>query len=51
MSTMTYPDVAKLPDSDKVLVLSAAPGVADVLATAFARMSAVDRLAEELHAT
>ncbi len=49
MSTMVYPEVAELPDSDKVLVLSAAPGVADRLATAFPRASAVDRLAGELH--
>ena len=39
---LVCPDVVELPDSDKVLVQSAAPGVADRLATAFPR--AVDRV-------
>ena len=37
-------DVVELPDSDNVPVQSAAPCVADRLATAFPRASAVDRL-------
>lgn len=48
MSTMVYPEVAELPDSDKVLVLSAAPGVEGRVAAAFPCASAVDRLAGEL---
>ena len=39
---LVCPDVVELPDSEKVPVQSAAPGVADRLATAFPR--AVDRL-------
>jgi hypothetical protein len=38
------PGVVELPDSDKVLVQSATPGVADRVATAFPRASAIDRL-------
>jgi uncharacterized cupin superfamily protein len=48
ISTMVYPDIAEMPDSDKVLVLSAPPGVDGRLFAAFPRQAAVDRLAGEL---
>lgn len=48
ISTMVYPEVAELPDSDKVLVISHPPGTADRLATAFPRSAEVDRLDGEL---
>lgn len=48
ISTMIYPEVAELPDSDKVLAQSAAPGTPDRLALAFPREAKVDRLADEV---
>lgn len=48
ISTMVYPEIAEQPDSDKILVHSAAPGTADRLALAFPRDAQVDRLAGEL---
>jgi hypothetical protein len=42
---LVCPDVVELPDSEKVPVQSAAPGVVDRLATAFPR--AVDRFERE----
>jgi uncharacterized cupin superfamily protein len=50
ISTMVYPEVAELPDSDKVLVISHPPGIDDRLAGAFPRSAEVDRLAGELTA-
>jgi uncharacterized cupin superfamily protein len=47
VSTMVYPEVAELPDSDKVLVHSAPPGTPDRLALAFPREAQVDRLSGE----
>jgi uncharacterized cupin superfamily protein len=47
VSTMNYPDVAELPDSEKILVMSAPPGAADRLFSAFPRAAEVDRLAGE----
>jgi hypothetical protein len=41
---LVSPDVVEQRDSDNVPVQSAAPGVADRLAIAFPRASAVDRL-------
>lgn len=48
LSTMIYPDVAELLDSDKVMVMSAPPGAVGRMAAAFQRTSAVDRLAGEI---
>lgn len=48
VSTMAYPDLVEMPDSDKVLVLSAPPGTADRLFGAFPRAAMVDRLHGEL---
>lgn len=50
VSTMVYPEVAELPDSDKVLVISHPPGAANRLAGAFPRSAEVDRLEGELEA-
>lgn len=50
VSTMAYPDVVEMPDSDKVLVLSAPPGTPERLFGAFPRASMVDRLHGELTA-
>jgi uncharacterized cupin superfamily protein len=48
VSTMVYPDIAEMPDSDKVLVLGAPPGAPDRLFGAFPRDAMVDRLHGEL---
>ena len=48
ISTMVYPEVAELPDSDKVLVLSHPPGTSNRIAAAFPRGAEVDRLHGEL---
>jgi|SRR5215207_4190938 len=48
ISTMVYPDVAEMPDSDKVLVISHPPEVAERLFGAFPRSAQVDRLEGEL---
>ena len=48
VSTMRYPEVAELPDSDKVLVLTAGPATDQRLVAAFPKRSAVDRLTGEL---
>lgn len=48
VSTMSYPDVVEMPDSDKVLVLSDPPGTDDRLFGAFPRAAMVDRLHGEL---
>jgi hypothetical protein len=48
VSTMVYPEVAELPDSDKVLVISHPPGTADRLSGAFPRSAEVDRLEGEV---
>jgi hypothetical protein len=45
---MTYPEVAEMLDSDKVLVISHPPGTTDRLFGAFPRSAALDRLAGEL---
>ena len=47
VSTMVYPEVVEMLDSDKVLAQSAPPGVADRVALAFPRSAQVDRLAGE----
>ena len=47
VSTMVYPDVVEMLDSDKILAKSAPPGTADRLALAFPRSAQVDRLADE----
>jgi len=47
VSTMVYPEVVEMLDSDKVLAQSAPPGVADRIALAFPRSAHVDRLAGE----
>jgi uncharacterized cupin superfamily protein len=47
ISTMAYPEVAEQLDSDKILVHSDPPGIADRLALAFPREAQVDRLAGE----
>ena len=44
ISTMVYPEVAEMPDSDKILVISHPPGTADRVAGAFPRAAEVDRL-------
>jgi uncharacterized cupin superfamily protein len=48
VSTMAYPDVVEMPDSDKVLVLGAPPGTPERLFGAFPREAMVDRLHGEL---
>ena len=48
ISTMSYPEVAELLDSDKVLVISHPPGTTDRLFGAFPRTAEVDRLHGEL---
>ncbi|MGH2909853.1 MAG: cupin domain-containing protein [Solirubrobacteraceae bacterium] len=47
VSTMVYPEVVEMLDSDKILAQSAPPGVADRIALAFPRAAQVDRLAGE----
>lgn len=47
VSTMVYPEVVEMLDSDKILAQSAPPGVADRVARAFPRAAQVDRLAGE----
>lgn len=48
VSTMVYPEVAELPDSDKVLAQTAPPGTPGRLALAFPREAEVDRLEGEV---
>jgi uncharacterized cupin superfamily protein len=48
VSTMVYPELAELPDSDKVLVISHPPGTPGRLFGAFPRSAKVDRLDGEL---
>lgn len=48
ISTMVYPEVAEMPDSDKVLVISDPPGIAERLFGAFPHSARVDRLDGEL---
>ena len=48
ISTMVYPEIAELLDSDKVLVHSGPPGTPERLSLAFPRDAQVDRLAGEL---
>ena len=48
VSTMVYPDIVEMPDSNKVLAQSAPPDSDDRLALAFPRDAAVDRLSGEL---
>ena len=47
VSTMVYPEVVEMLDSDKILAQTAPPGVAERLALAFPRSAQVDRLAGE----
>jgi uncharacterized cupin superfamily protein len=47
VSTMVYPEVIELPDSDKVLAQSAPAGSAERIALAFSRSAQVDRLEGE----
>lgn len=47
VSTMVYPEVVEMLDSDKILAQSAPPGVTDRVALAFPRSANVDRLAGE----
>jgi uncharacterized cupin superfamily protein len=47
VSTMIYPEVVEMLDSDKILAQSAPPGAPDRLALAFPRAAQVDRLAGE----
>jgi uncharacterized cupin superfamily protein len=47
-STMSYPEVAEMPDSDKVLVISHPPGTGGRLFGAFPRAAQVERLHGEL---
>jgi uncharacterized cupin superfamily protein len=47
VSTMVYPGVVEMLDSDKILAQSDAPGVADRIALAFPRSAQVQRLAGE----
>src|SRR5579875_2155253 len=47
VSTMVYPEVVEMLDSDKILAQSAPPGAADRVALAFPRAAQVDRLADE----
>jgi uncharacterized cupin superfamily protein len=49
VSTMIYPELAEMLDSEKVLVISHPPGTPDRLFGAFPRSARVDRLAGELH--
>ena len=52
VSTMVYPEVVEMLDSDKILAQSAPPGTADRVALAFPRTAQVDRLAgEPVHQT
>lgn len=44
VSTMVYPEVVEMPDSDKVLVISHPPGTEDRLFGAFPRSAQVERL-------
>jgi len=48
VSTMAYPEVVEMPDSDKVLVISHPPGTVDRLFGAFPRAAEVQRLHGEL---
>ena len=48
VSTMVYPEVAEMLDSDKVLAQTAPPGTADRRALAFPREAEVDRLEGEV---
>lgn len=48
VSTMVYPEVAEMPDSDKILVIGAPPGTDERLFGAFPRAAQVDRLHGEL---
>ena len=48
VSTMNYPEVAEMLDSEKVLVISHPPGTSERLFGAFPRSASVDRLAGEL---
>jgi uncharacterized cupin superfamily protein len=50
VSTMMYPDIAEMPDSDKILVISHPPGTPERLFGAFPRAARVDRLVGELDA-
>lgn len=50
VSTMIYPDIVEMPDSDKVLVTSHPPETPDRFFGAFPRAAQVDRLAGELDA-
>ena len=47
VSTMVYPEVVEMLDSDKILTQSAPPGAQDRVALAFPRSAQVDRLAGE----
>jgi uncharacterized cupin superfamily protein len=47
VSTMIYPEVVEMLDSDKILAQSAPPGVDGRVALAFPRSARVDRLAGE----
>lgn len=51
VSTMVYPEVAELPDTEKVLAQTAPPGTPERLALAFPREAEVDRLAGEVDET
>jgi uncharacterized cupin superfamily protein len=48
ISTMVYPETVEMPDSNKILLISAPPGTPDRLFGAFPRAAQVDRLAGEL---
>jgi uncharacterized cupin superfamily protein len=48
LSTMVYPEIAEMLDSEKVLVITHPPGTSDRLFGAFPRSAMVDRLAGEL---
>lgn len=47
ISTMVYPELVEMLDSDKILAQSAPPGTVDRVALAFPRSAQVDRLAGE----
>ncbi|HEY5428708.1 MAG TPA: cupin domain-containing protein [Solirubrobacteraceae bacterium] len=47
ISTMVYPEIVEMLDSDKVLAQSAPPGTAARIALAFPRAAQLDRLAGE----
>lgn len=47
VSTMVYPEVVEMLDSDKILAQSAPPGVHDRIALAFPRAAQVERLTGE----